>query len=295
MANVRMAGRRVFAAFAISCCLVAPCSARADENPAPFVEYEGDGKWSPLMAQAASWMMQATCAWEGFSECVLLDVKTSVLGYVFHYQHTVWSSGGEPEVRIRDSGGISALSCPADFDIYVEVMGMAVGPFPNREIGIDSPWPVTCQARGHAARDASALHVKVPQVEEAFDSEGRLVERLVRGGDPVAWSVAWDATGAEVVGRGDAWTLRATIDRGRAVSLGQLRLAYGTEGELEAVYGVGGTVLGRGSVSDPDGRLAAELREIRSHLPEGPAPAPLDALSRAAAALDTLLQPHATP
>ncbi|QWT19810.1 hypothetical protein KPL74_18945 [Bacillus sp. NP157] len=287
MANVRMAGRRALARLAVCFCLGFPIAAFAADDAAPYPEYEGDYRWSPIAAEASGWQLAANCAWEGYLGCQLQTVQVTGSGYVYKYQHHRTTPGGGIELLYGEGFGQAAWSCPPGHALYAVFMGMDVGPYPNRSIDLIDGAVVKCKPAGGGL--GSLAVAGTAAIEEQFDERGRLVERHVGGGDPAAWSVAWDATSASVSGHGESWTLQATIDQGRAVSLGQMELEYDAEGALDTVRGPGGTVFARALVHDPDGSLVAALRAARHHLPDPGAPGPLATLSRLGPAIDALL------
>jgi hypothetical protein len=298
MANLRKAGARIPARLAAAFCLVFPLLSLAAETAAPFAEYNGDDRWSTIPAQAAQWKMAANCAWERYVGCELGSVQTTTTGYAYRFVHAVSRPGGGVVLEELDGHGNGAWSCPAGFAVYSEFMGVDVGPYPNRMMDLGTGFPTKCKPIGAKAADEVAAEAgSVPDVTEDFE-QGRLVERHVGGGDPATWSVAWDAAGAEVSGRGDREGIQARIEQGRAVSLGKgLRLDYDADGALDTVRGDGGTVFSRAWVNDPEGRLVAALRDARHRLPSGPASAPVDTLVRLGESIDALLDgrrdPHA--
>jgi hypothetical protein len=289
MANVRKAGARMLARLAAGFCLVFPLASLADDGMAPFPEYEGDSRWSSVPGQAAGWQMTANCAWEGRIGCTITQVVTTSTGYAYHYHYTDFRPGGGSELVESDGFGVGAWSCPANFGIYTEFMGMEVGPYPNRLLDMGTGFPVRCKALSRVLPEAGEAVAGLPETVERFD-QGRLLERLVRGGDPVTWTVAWDATGADITGRGEHLVVDARIEQGRVVSLGSgLQLEYGTEGALDTVRGLGGTVFSRDVVHDPEGGLVAALRTVRHQLPSGPASEPIATLARLGESIDALL------
>jgi hypothetical protein len=290
MANVRKAGARMLARLAAGFCLVFPLVSLADDVAAPFPEYDGDSRWSVLPAQAAGWQMNALCAWEGYVGCTITSVVTTSTGYAYHYHHSVSRPDGGLDLVQRNGYGVGAWSCPAGYGVYTEFMGMEVGPYPNRMLEMGSGFPIRCKPLGMAAAGQGGEVDTLPaEVAERFE-QGKLVEWRVAGGDLATWSVARDATGAEVTGRGERGVARARIEQGRVVSLGSgLQLEYDTEGALDTVRGLGGTVFSRAYIHDPEGHLVAALRAARHQLPAGQASEPIATLVRLGESIDALL------
>jgi hypothetical protein len=289
MANVRKAGARMLARLAAGFCLVFPLASLADDGMAPFPEYKGDARWSPLAAEAAGWQMTANCAWERYVGCTITQVSTISTGYAYRYHYSRPRSDGGFDLVERDGFGPGAWSCPANFGVYTEFMGMEVGPYPNRLLDMGTEFPVRCKALGGVLAEAGSAVAGAAEAVERFE-QGRLLERQVLGGEPVTWTVAWDATGADITGRGERLVVDARIEQGRVVSLGSaLQLEYDTGGALDTVRGLGGTVFSRAYINDPEGRLVAALRAARHQLPTGQASEPVATLAKLAESIDALL------